>query len=73
MLELFSPELIAQFGLTGGLFVGLLIYVLKENKAREEQYRNTITELTEILNSTLKTITCDVSEIKTKVDKLFRK
>jgi len=51
----------------------LLIYVLKENKAREEQYRTTITELTEILNSTLKTITCDVSEIKTKVDKLFRK
>jgi len=70
-LEYFSPELIANFGLTGGLFVGLLIYVLKENTKREEQYRILIKELTDTLNTTLKNITCDVSEIKNKVEKII--
>ena len=33
------------------LFVGLLIYVMKENSEREEQYRETIGRLTNALGS----------------------
>ena len=33
------------------LFVGLLIYVMKENSKREEQYRQTIGRLTNALGS----------------------
>jgi hypothetical protein len=72
-VSIFTPELITNFGLTGGLFVGLLVYVLKENSKREGQYRATISELTQILNSTLKELTCDVSEIKEQVKKLTHK
>jgi hypothetical protein len=71
-LPLFSSELIAQFGLFGSLFVFLLVYILKENSKREERYRSTIKELTEILNNTLTKLTCDVSEIKEQIRKLDR-
>ena len=33
------------------LFVGLLVYVMKENSKREEQYRETIGRLTKALGS----------------------
>ena len=49
------------------LFVGMLLYVIKTNDKREENYRDTIKELTTALNG-FEDLKTAVSEIKTKVD-----
>lgn len=51
----------------GALFVGLLVYVMKTNEQREEQYRETISELTHAL-SEFESIKETVQEINRKVD-----
>lgn len=40
------------------LFIGLFVYVMKKNEAREEHYRTTIHTLTESLNE------CESAKIK---------
>ncbi|WP_429975449.1 BhlA/UviB family holin-like peptide [Enterococcus sp. DIV0086] len=47
------------------LFVGLLIWVMKQNNIREERYQNTIDKLTDALG--------DVEAIKSTVDKIHEK
>jgi undecaprenyl pyrophosphate phosphatase UppP len=47
------------------LFVGLLVWVMKQNNARETRYQNTIDKLTDALG--------DVENIKTTVDKIHEK
>ena len=47
------------------LFVGLLIYVVRTNDAREEQYRETISRLTMALGT--------VEDIEEKIDRLSNK
>lgn len=49
------------------LFVWMLLYVIKTNDKREENYRDTIKELTTALNG-FEDLKTAVSEIKTKVD-----
>ena len=49
------------------LFIGMLLYVIKTNDKREENYRETIKELTTALNG-FEDLKTAVSEIKTKVD-----
>ena len=49
------------------LFVGLLLYVIKTNDKREENYRDTIKELTTALNG-FEDLKNAVADIKTKVD-----
>lgn len=44
------------------LFVGLLIYVMKTNEIRENQYRETISRLTKALGT--------VEDIEEKIDRL---
>lgn len=40
------------------LFIGLFVYVMKKNEAREEHYRTTIKTLSESLNE------CETAKIK---------
>ena len=47
------------------LFVGLLIYVVRTNDVREEQYRETISRLTMALGT--------VEDIEEKIDRLSNK
>ena len=47
------------------LFVGLLIYVVRTNDVREEQYRETISRLTTALGT--------VEDIEEKIDRLSNK
>ena len=49
------------------LFVGMLLYVIKTNDKREENYRETIKELTTALNG-FEDLKNAVADIKTKVD-----
>ena len=49
------------------LIVVMLLYVIKTNDKREENYRDTIKELTTALNG-FEDLKTAVSEIKTKVD-----
>ena len=51
----------------GVLFVGMLLYVIKTNDAREQNYRDTIKELTTALNG-FEDLKSAVADIKTKVD-----
>ena len=51
----------------GGLFIGLLVYVMKTNEQREVQYREPISELTHAL-SEFESIKETVQEINRKVD-----
>lgn len=47
------------------LFVGLFIWVMKQNNGREERYQNTIDKLTNALG--------DVEDIKSTVEKIHEK
>ncbi len=47
------------------LFVGLLVWVMKQNNAREARYQDTIDKLTDALG--------DVEAIKSTVDKIHEK
>ena len=47
------------------LFVGMLLYVIKTNDAREQNYRDTIKELTTALNG--------FEDLKTAIDDIKRK
>ncbi|EME3566942.1 BhlA/UviB family holin-like peptide [Enterococcus hirae] len=47
------------------LFVGLLVWVMKQNNTREERYQDTIDKLTEALG--------DVEAIKSTVEKIHEK
>lgn len=47
------------------LFVGLLVWVMKQNNTREERYQDTIDKLTEALG--------DVEAIKSTVEKIHKK
>ncbi|EMF0589560.1 TPA: BhlA/UviB family holin-like peptide [Enterococcus faecium] len=47
------------------LFVGLLVWVMKQNNSREERYQNTIDKLTDALG--------DVETIKSTVEKIHEK
>ena len=49
------------------LCVGMLLYVIKTNDKREENYRDTIKELTTALNG-FEDLKNAVADIKTKVD-----
>ena len=48
----------------GVLFVGMLLYVIKTNDAREQNYRDTIKELTTALNGfeDLKSAVADIKQ-----------
>lgn len=48
------------------LFIGMLLYVIKTNDAREQNYRDTIKELTMALNG-FEDLKTAVSEIKTHI------
>lgn len=56
-------------GLFAVLFMGLLIYQLKDSRAREEKYQSTIESLGKAL-LVIEEIKDDVSIIKTKIDSL---
>ena len=47
------------------LFIGMLLYVIKTNDAREENYRQTIKELTTALNG--------FEDLKNTIDEIKRK
>lgn len=47
------------------LFIGMLLYVIKTNDAREENYRQTIKELTQSLNG--------FEDLKNTIDEIKRK
>ena len=48
------------------LFIGMLLYVIKTNDTREENYRQTIKELTQALNG-FKNKKKTIAEIKRKI------
>lgn len=48
------------------LFVGLLLYVMKTNDKREADYRQTIKELTSVLNN-FDDLKVDIVQIKNKI------
>lgn len=50
-------------GLWAVLFLGLLIFVLKDSKTREKKYQETISDLTDTLN-VVHNIENDVQDIK---------
>ena len=47
------------------LFIGMLLYVIKTNDSREENYRQTIKELTQALNG--------FEDLKNTIDEIKRK
>ena len=49
------------------LFIGMLLYVIKTNDKREENYRDTIKELTTALNG-FEDLKQSVTEIKNKME-----
>ena len=51
----------------GMLFVGLLVYVMKTNEAREENYRDTIKNMTEVLGVGIEQLKGMVDDIKGKM------
>ena len=51
----------------GVLFVGMLLYVIKTNDAREQNYRDTIKELTTALNG-FEDLKAAIDDIKRKVE-----
>lgn len=51
----------------GMLFVGLLVYVMKTNEAREENYRETIKNMTEVLGVGIEQLKGMVDDIKGKM------
>lgn len=51
----------------GILFVGLLVYVMKTNEAREENYRDTIKNMTEVLGVGIEQLKGMVDDIKGKM------
>lgn len=53
------------------LFVGLLLYVIKTNDMREQNYRETIKELTTALNG-FEDLKQSLNNIKSKVDNYIR-
>ena len=59
----------AKYGIFAGLFVALLLYVLKENAKREADYRDIIASLSSTLNEHIKVIVSDVCDIKNKIFK----
>ena len=53
------------------LFVGMLLYVIKTNDMREQNYRETIKELTTALNG-FEDLKQSLNDIKSKVDNYIR-
>ena len=51
----------------GMLFVGLLVYVMKTNEAREANYRDTIKNMTEVLGVGIEQLKGMVDDIKGKM------
>ena len=49
------------------LFIGMLLYVIKTNDAREQNYRDTIKELTTALNG-FEDLKAAIDDIKRKVE-----
>ena len=49
------------------LFIGMLLYVIKTNDAREQNYRDTIKELTKALNG-FEDLKAAIDDIKRKVE-----
>ena len=64
-------EYAAANGIWALLFLGLLIYQLKDSKKREEKYTATITSLTEGLNA-LEGIKQDIKNIIDAIDSTLR-
>ena len=64
-------EYAAANGIWALLFLGLLIYQLKDSKKREEKYTATITSLTEGLNA-LEGIKQDIKNIIDAIDSTVR-
>ena len=54
-------------GLFAVLFLGLLIYQLKDSRSREKKYQDTISKLGDALD-TLKAVKEDVEDIKEKLN-----
>ena len=69
--EIFA--LAVNHGLMATMFVGLMIYVLKDGRKREKKYQDTIEKLAESLKivneiqETTKELKKDVNEIKVKM------
>ena len=80
-------EIAVQYGIFAGLFVALLIYVIKNNDKREKAYQDTISSLnckileeTKVNSTGINTLSDDVDEldkklscISTKVDSVDTK
>ena len=52
----------------GVLFVALLLYVVRTNDAREQNYRDTIKDLSDALNNGLADIKNNVEDIKESIN-----
>ena len=66
MFEMFSIAL--DNGILAALFVGLLVYTLKDSKRREKKYQDIIDELAKDLK-VVKEIHQDVTDIKNSMEK----
>lgn len=60
-----------NYGLMSALFVGLMVYVLKDGRKREKKYQDTIDDLADCLK-VVDEIRKDVADIKGSVDKTKR-
>ncbi len=60
-------DAIAQYGIFAGLFIVLLVYTIKQNERRENDYRSTISSLNSIVDCTTQNISKDVDEVIVKV------
>jgi len=66
-MEIIEQLLANGEGITfSALFIGLLLYVMKTNDKRETDYRQTISELTKVLNN-FEDLKQDISSIKNKI------
>jgi preprotein translocase subunit YajC len=57
-----------ETGFIAALFVGLLIYVLRDSNKREQKYQEMITQLQQRMSVVIE-IRKDVAEIKKKIDR----
>jgi hypothetical protein len=57
-------DLIVSYGVFAVLFVSLLVWVLKKNGEREENYQSTIDKLADLLHKDFESLKTDVKDIK---------
>lgn len=61
-------EISVQYGIFAGLFIMLLLYVIKTNDKREQLYRETISKLQDSIYSTASESNKIVKDLTTNVD-----